>query len=629
MIAYILKSSLSLIILFGLYWFLLRKEKLFEFNRFFLVLSVVFSLLLPFISIPVNFQTTPGQENFIPAYVPEISSTYNIVPDGENNSQPYIEKQPSAISITAILFILYISGVIMFLVRFLRNIYIIYRRTKSSEKTSFKGYRIVLTNDITDPCCFLTNIYLNRDDYLTGRIDKELLDHELEHARQSHTIDIILIELVKIFYWFNPVHLLYDRAIRINHEYLADNGVISDKSEILSYADKLLSFITCRSNMSLTSGSNQSFTKMRLAMMMKPGSGRFRYGTRIAMTLCMGTFVFLLLSFKETDEPLSPSGYSETGTEMQQNLIRGIITTEDGIPLPFATITTTGTNNLSVKIATDFDGRFAIEDVQSGASILIENNGFKAQTLKADFASEMVIKMVRDPDYKWKIIIPVVKIVNFRNWDFTPAKALLVIDGIIIDYKGDLRLDPDEIKSFSVLKSNEATRKYGEKGKDGVIEITTYGNKNGSAGSKRAGSPAPDSSKYKTHLSINHVDPKGDIIDIPVSNIQYISEWTNHDLDKTDKKGSRSIRIMTRDYYKVEGKVVRETGKPLPGVKISATDNPVTETSDKYGRFLIYDVREGALLEFSLPKYKSYYLSTSFEVPFNTKLTISLEKDKD
>ena len=58
MIVYILKSSLSLIILFGLYWFLLRKEKLFEFNRFFLILSVVFSLLVPFISIPVNFQTT-------------------------------------------------------------------------------------------------------------------------------------------------------------------------------------------------------------------------------------------------------------------------------------------------------------------------------------------------------------------------------------------------------------------------------------------------------------------------------------------------------------------------------------------------------------------------------------------
>src|SRR4030043_671713 len=151
----------------------------------------------------------------------------------------------------------------------------------------------------------------------------------------------------------------------------------------------------------------------------------------------------------------------------------------------------------------------------------------------------MVIKLIRDPDYKWKIVIPVVKNVKFRNWDFTPAKALLIIDDVIIDYKGDFKLDPDEIKSFSVLKNNEATRKYGEKGKDGVIEITTYGNKTGSAGKKRSGSLASDSSKYKTLLSINHVDQKGEIIDIPVSNIQYISEWTYHDLDKTVKKGLR------------------------------------------------------------------------------------------
>ena len=95
----------------------------------------------------------------------------------------------------------------------------------------------------------------------------------MEHARQSHTIDIILIELVKIFYWFNPIYLLYERAIRINHEYLADNGVISDNSDIKSYADKLLNFISCSSNMSLTSGSNNSFTKLRLMMMMK---SRFR-----------------------------------------------------------------------------------------------------------------------------------------------------------------------------------------------------------------------------------------------------------------------------------------------------------------------------------------------------------------
>ena len=83
MTTYIIKSSVSLLLMFGLYWFLLRKEKLFVFNRFFLVGSVVFSLIVPFISIPVNFQVTTQLNELIPAYndiMTEISNTDKIIP---------------------------------------------------------------------------------------------------------------------------------------------------------------------------------------------------------------------------------------------------------------------------------------------------------------------------------------------------------------------------------------------------------------------------------------------------------------------------------------------------------------------------------------------------------------------
>jgi len=207
------------------------------------------------------------------------------------------------------------------------------------------------------------------------------------------------------------------------------------------------------------------------------------------------------------------------------------------------------------------------------------------------------------------------------------VKALLVINGEVIDYTGNLRVNPGEIKSFKILKDEEATNKYGDKAKDGALEIILYGNKTGSVGKKQSDSSDSDSSKYKTLLDVNHVSNKGEQINIPVSNLQYVSVWTDHDIDNTNKKGLRSINIFTRDYFKVKGQVVRENSKPLPGVKISATDNPVTEISDKEGRFEIEDVREGALLEFSLPGYKTYYLSTLYEVAFNMEMTIELPKD--
>jgi TonB family protein len=630
MTAYIIKSSLSLILLFGLYWFLLRKEKLFVFNRVFLLASVVFSLAVPFISIPVNLQITPTLENFIPAYnhiTPEIISTSDVVTNTVNNTRSHVQKGTPLINISVILFALYISGVILFLIRFLRNLFLLAQRSRLSEKISYKGYQIILTKDHIGPCCFFDHIFLNREDYLNSRIDKDLLNHEMEHAKQSHTIDIILIELVKVFYWFNPVYLLYERAIRINHEYLADNRVISDNSNIKSYSDKLLNFITCSSNMSLTSGSNNSFTKMRLMMMMKSHSGSFKYGARIAVTLCMVTIFFMLLSFKNSKYQPSLTNPSQTGIEIQQNNVKGIVLTEDGKPLVNATITAIGPNNTNLETVAFPDGRFTLGGLQSGASLIIACQGFKTQTLKADLSSMMTVKMVRDPDYKGRVFILEIQTVNFRNSDFTPASALVAINGMILESKDPLRVNPGEIESYKILKDKEATNKYGDKGKDGVLEIVLYNNFPGSLGKNRANGAASDTSKYNTYLSINHTENKGELIDIPISNLQYISVWTYHDTEKNNKKELRTIVVMTRDYFRVRGKVVGENEKPLFGVKISASDNPAIVTSDKTGGFAIEDVKEGALLEFSFSGYKTYYLSTQYEVAFNEPLSIVLKKD--
>jgi beta-lactamase regulating signal transducer with metallopeptidase domain len=418
MITFIIKSSISLVVLFGLYWFLLRKEKLFVFNRFFLILSITFSLVLPLITIPVNFQIAPQLNEIIPSYnnvAPEAIVTDNIVPSDLNISQPYAENETSSINIFKILLLLYISGVIMLLIRFSRNIYLILKRSKLSEKISSQGYRIVLTDDKTGPCCFFSNIFLNKDDYLNGKIDKELLNHELEHVRQSHTIDIILIEVVKIFYWFNPIHLLYERAIRINHEYLADNGVINENSDIKTYTDKLLSFISCSSNMSLTSGSNNSFTKLRLIMMMKSRSGSFKYGARIAVTLCMATVFFLLLSFKESK---SATSLSKEGIAIQQDVVKGIGLGAEKKPQNFL--------------------------IENASEVTIENNIL-------NFSGNVLIR-IRNTDTKYTLIKS-----DSATYD-KDKKTITVKIGTMEKYNSG-EIDPFEKIIFADLKYDEVSGK--------------------------------------------------------------------------------------------------------------------------------------------------------------------------
>jgi uncharacterized protein (TIGR02145 family) len=321
MIEYILKSSLSLLLMFGLYWVLLRREKLFIFNRYFLIFSILFSLVVPFISIPINIQNNEVWKNLDTTLNNNIFTFSSAANHFTNiTNQPQIEIEPlseglsSEIIFFGILLILYVSGVILLLLRFIRNIYFITHQIRLSEKTNYSGQRLVLIEKQINPYCFFNTIFAYKHDYLNNKIDKELLTHELEHVRQSHSLDIIFIELIQIFYWFNPILILYNRAVRVNHEYLADNGVIKETLDIKNYAAKLLCLIGCNRNIPLTSGFNHSLTRKRLIMMTKSDSGQLKDCIRILLTLSLMIIFFFILGINQSN---SQSTNGETGLQAQ------------------------------------------------------------------------------------------------------------------------------------------------------------------------------------------------------------------------------------------------------------------------------------------------------------------------
>ena len=166
MTAFITKSSLSLIILFGIYWFLLRKEKLFNFNRFFLIFSILFSLMVPFISIPINTQNKEIRESIITAFNNN-TFTFSPAQNPENNiiNQSHTEIYTvnkglsSEVTFFGIIKILYVSGVIVLLFRFIRNLYLIFHLMRLSEKTNYSGRRLILIEKQINPYCFFNTIF--------------------------------------------------------------------------------------------------------------------------------------------------------------------------------------------------------------------------------------------------------------------------------------------------------------------------------------------------------------------------------------------------------------------------------------------------------------------------------------
>jgi hypothetical protein len=164
---------------------------------------------------------------------------------------------------------MYTAITLALVVKFIYNIGRFYLLRKSSTTTSYRGAVLVLVESIAIPYTFLNNIYLNKNDFQRSAIEPELLTHELAHVKQWHTIDILLIEVLKIFLWFNPLLYIYKKAIQLNHEFLADEAVIQRHADITSYQELLLTK-TCRSTqLSLASSINFSLTKKRFTMMTK------------------------------------------------------------------------------------------------------------------------------------------------------------------------------------------------------------------------------------------------------------------------------------------------------------------------------------------------------------------------
>ncbi|MFC0515320.1 M56 family metallopeptidase [Mucilaginibacter angelicae] len=269
MINNIISFSLCSGLLLGIYHLLLKGKTLYTFNRYYLLFSILFSLAVPFIGIK--------SDNPVIKVIKPVKETVALKPINDL----WVLETPQAVSahdtVTVIarktnywqygLLGLYISGVLLLLFRFGRNLYIVNSTIKSSDHLPYKGGKLVLMENNLAPFTFLNNIFLSKQDYYRRNIDEAILKHELTHVRELHSVDIILIELLQAFCWFNPFIPFYRKSIELNHEFIADAAVIGSTADISSYQYLLLNTASGASGLSITSQFNYLTIKKRLIMM--------------------------------------------------------------------------------------------------------------------------------------------------------------------------------------------------------------------------------------------------------------------------------------------------------------------------------------------------------------------------
>ncbi|MFP9116531.1 M56 family metallopeptidase [Flavobacterium sp. RNTU_13] len=253
---YILKSILLLGIFLAAYHLLLSREKMHRFNRFYLLGSLLFSLVLPVITIPiyVEAEASPPPEEAMQLVAAAPVATTEVV------QTPYLFY--AAVGG-------YVLVVTLLAVRFMLNILKFYRAKRGKTLLDYKGATLVLLKDEMPPHTFLNYIFISDKEYERRLTEPELLTHELAHVHQKHTLDVLFIELLKTVFWFNPFLYLYKRAIQTNHEFLADDAVIHQHLNITTYQSLLLDKATPPMAYALASSINFSLTKKRFIMMTK------------------------------------------------------------------------------------------------------------------------------------------------------------------------------------------------------------------------------------------------------------------------------------------------------------------------------------------------------------------------
>lgn len=223
---YLIEANLALIFFYAMYWLLLRNENQFAVQRFMLIGGIVLSLVFPLIDLTgIQFSSQPIVPSIgdnLPAYwLPEM-----VVNDGGENV--VIATRSAAIweLVNIIYTVIALSALIIFIYRLLKLVTL----RVGSTYYRWNGFSVYEVNQSSIAFSFFNSIYLGKGDW-TEEEKEKILKHESIHLRQYHSLDILLIQLTRIIFWFNPVLHFYQQTLTQLHEYEADTKSVEPMKE--------------------------------------------------------------------------------------------------------------------------------------------------------------------------------------------------------------------------------------------------------------------------------------------------------------------------------------------------------------------------------------------------------------
>ncbi len=358
---------------YGIYRIFMEKETNYSLNRFYLVGTIFLSLILPVL--PLERIFTVGRDIGIP--------TFFIGLDDQGIADSGIELSNASgqgLRLGGLAFarIVYLCGISLLISTLLAQLIrlVVLRRVG---KDKYGPLKIIFVNKKIAPFSILNRVFVNQEIREDPKMNT-ILYHEYAHFRLLHFIDLLVLEFITIFQWFNPITWLYVRSLREIHEYQADAAVIRSGEGTGTYKALLVNQLTGTEVFRLANGFSKSLTKKRMIMMTKMKSKK---GTWLKVLLAVPVLAILLIAYATNSSAIAG--------ENKPYVVKGqVIEAEGGEALAGVSVIWKGTTNGTV---TDMDGKFTLEVKDKEATLVFSFVGFKTAVTKG--AGEHIVRMER------------------------------------------------------------------------------------------------------------------------------------------------------------------------------------------------------------------------------------------
>ena len=504
---YILKSSVCLVLFYLFFRLLLSKETFHRFNRMALLGVLFFSLLIPCIEVTTRHQVEVQQA---------VLSIEQLLLMAELEATPAnvgAVQETSAISWVQVVLLVYLAGILFLACRNIYSLICLFRLIHSGKHEKLeKGVTLVVHNQEIAPFSWMKYIVISRKDLEEN--GREILIHEMAHIHHRHSVDLLVADICIFFQWFNPSAWLLKQELQNVHEYEADETVINEGVNAKEYQLLLIKKAVGTRLYSMANSFNHSKLKKRITMMLKEKSNpwaRLKY-LYVLPLAAIAVTAFARPEISEKVEEISAVKVNDLAEivekKSEENVVKEPIDTTKNkvVVVGYRTekkdsVLTSGKKKVAISVQGISDegkplviinGKESDREVVNAlnpeciesVSVIGPEKAIKVYGEKAK-DGVMDIKLYSEKKFApRKIEIEGINKTRLdalnsgaKSWGATfrsadGGKPLVIIDGK--EATGDdplANISPDRIRSISVLKDKTALAAYGDKGKNGVIEV--------------------------------------------------------------------------------------------------------------------------------------------------------------